>query len=173
MSPTPEELEQLRTFLNSWRLPHDTREPSDELVQLARDWRRELPHLPLPRRSDYPELRQLRADLRTALGQAAPTALNDWLDRYPIVTAVDDGIVYESTTPGAVGGLLALVVKAIADGRWVRLKACPDCQHVFYDHSRNRTRTWCGMYAETGDGRACGSIAKVRAYRQRQRAANS
>ncbi|WP_280250724.1 CGNR zinc finger domain-containing protein [Nocardia abscessus] len=45
----------------------------------------------------------------------------------------------------------------------------PDCRNVFYDHSRNRSRTWCSMYAETPDGRACGSISKVRAYRKRQR----
>jgi predicted RNA-binding Zn ribbon-like protein len=39
---------------------------------------------------------------------------------------------------------------------------------VFYDHSRNGRRTWCAMYAGTPDGRACGTIAKVRTYRRRQ-----
>lgn len=172
LSAAPGELEQLRTFLNSWRLPHETREPEDRLVELARGWRRELPGIPLPRRRDHPELRQLRTDLRAVLGTASPASLNDWLDRYPIAAAIDDGIVYESTDSCTVGGLLALAVQAIAHGQWARLKSCPDCQNVFYDHSRNRTRTWCGMYAETSAGRACGSIAKVRAYRERQRGAH-
>lgn len=76
-------------------------------------------------------------------------------------------MVYAPRDPTTVASVLAVVVDAVARQHWVRLKACPDCRHVFYDHSRNRTRTWCGMYAETPEGRACGSIAKVRAYRGR------
>ncbi|WP_280267351.1 CGNR zinc finger domain-containing protein [Nocardia wallacei] len=62
----------------------------------------------------------------------------------------------------ALARLLAIVVTATADGTWGRLKACrnPGCRWAYYDHSRNRSRTWCSM--ET-----CGNQAKVRAFRSR------
>jgi predicted RNA-binding Zn ribbon-like protein len=43
-----------------------------------------------------------------------------------------------------------------------RLKVCdnPDCQWVFYDRSRSRTRRWCD------DG--CGNLLKVRRFRARK-----
>ena len=36
-----------------------------------------------------------------------------------------------------------------------------------WDRTRNASKVWCGMYAGA-DGRACGSIAKVRRYRARR-----
>lgn len=65
---------------------------------------------------------------------------------------------------GALGRLLAIVTRAIADGTWQRLKACPadDCQWAFYDASRNRSAVWCDM-------RVCGNRAKVRGFRERTR----
>ena len=65
---------------------------------------------------------------------------------------------------GALGRLLAIVARAIADGTWQRLKACPadTCQWAFYDASRNRSAVWCDM-------RVCGNRAKVRGFRERTR----
>ena len=40
---------------------------------------------------------------------------------------------------------------------------------MFWDRTRNASKIWCGMYAGQ-DGRACGSIAKVRRYRARRAA---
>jgi len=67
---------------------------------------------------------------------------------------------------GALGRLLAVVHDARVEGTWDRLKACrnDDCHWAFYDHSKNRSGTWCTMAA-------CGSRLKSRAYRQRQTAA--
>lgn len=61
---------------------------------------------------------------------------------------------------GALGELLTVVALAILDGTWRRMKVCPnpECYWMFYDHSKNRSGTWCQM-AE------CGNRAKVRAYR--------
>jgi predicted RNA-binding Zn ribbon-like protein len=61
--------------------------------------------------------------------------------------------------------LLAIVHESMNDGTWSRLKACPadDCLWAFYDHSRNRSGTWCSM-------EECGNRAKARAYRERRRA---
>jgi predicted RNA-binding Zn ribbon-like protein len=63
---------------------------------------------------------------------------------------------------GALGRLLAIVHEAIARGTWSRLKACrdPACAWAFYDHTKNRSGTWCDM-------QVCGNRAKARAYRQR------
>jgi predicted RNA-binding Zn ribbon-like protein len=65
---------------------------------------------------------------------------------------------------GALGRLLAIVVKAIEEGTWQRLKVCPadTCQWAFYDASRNRSAVWCDM-------RVCGNRAKVRGFRERTR----
>jgi CGNR zinc finger/Putative stress-induced transcription regulator len=65
---------------------------------------------------------------------------------------------------GALGRLLAIAFRAMADGTWERLKSCPEerCGWAFYDHSRNRSSTWCTM-------KVCGNRAKARAYRERHR----
>ncbi|MGD2130665.1 MAG: CGNR zinc finger domain-containing protein [Lysobacterales bacterium] len=66
---------------------------------------------------------------------------------------------------GALGTLFGTVFEAMANGTWPRLKAClsDDCHWVFYDHSKNRSGTWCSMAV-------CGSRLKTRAYRRRQAA---
>ena len=66
---------------------------------------------------------------------------------------------------GAIGRLVGIVFEAIWSGTWPRLKACPGdaCNYAFYDHTRNNSRQWCSMSR-------CGSRAKMRAYRARQRA---
>ncbi len=63
-----------------------------------------------------------------------------------------------------VAQLVGAVHEAVLTGAWSRLKACadPSCAWLFHDTSRSRTGRWCSM-------RACGSIAKARAYRRRQR----
>jgi predicted RNA-binding Zn ribbon-like protein len=64
---------------------------------------------------------------------------------------------------GALGRLLAIIHRAAADGSWDRLKACREhsCEWAFYDHTKNRSGTWCDM-------RVCGNRAKARAYRERR-----
>lgn len=62
-----------------------------------------------------------------------------------------------------VGRLLAEVVRAEAEGRWERLKACRNegCLWAFYDASKNRSGSWCNMAV-------CGARRKMRAYRERK-----
>ena len=66
----------------------------------------------------------------------------------------------------AIARLLSIVHDAMNDGTWRRLKACPaeDCRWAFYDHSRNRSGTWC----EIGK---CGNRAKARRFRERHKPA--
>lgn len=62
-----------------------------------------------------------------------------------------------------VGRLLAEVIRAEAEGRWERLKACRNkgCLWAFYDASKNRSGSWCNMDV-------CGARHKMRAYRERK-----
>ena len=68
-----------------------------------------------------------------------------------------------TTLDSALGALLAGVARAMLDGTWARVKACPgrDCGWVFYDHSRNQSARWCSM-------KVCGDREKARAYYQRR-----
>jgi predicted RNA-binding Zn ribbon-like protein len=65
---------------------------------------------------------------------------------------------------GAIGVLLAIVARSLADGSWSRLKICPGhhCGWAFYDHSRNRSGRWCSMSV-------CGGREKARAHYHRRR----
>jgi hypothetical protein len=63
----------------------------------------------------------------------------------------------------AIGALLAITARAMIDGSWPRVKACPGrhCGWVFYDHSRNQSARWCSM-------KVCGDREKARAYYRRK-----
>jgi predicted RNA-binding Zn ribbon-like protein len=66
---------------------------------------------------------------------------------------------------GAIGALFAITARAMIDGSWQRLKACPGrhCGWAFYDSSRNQSARWCSM-------KVCGDREKSRAYYQRKTA---
>lgn len=73
-----------------------------------------------------------------------------------------DAVEFEPARRG-VGGVLAAVARAMADGSWERLKACrsDSCRWAFIDNARNHSRQWCDM-------RVCGNRAKARAFRERR-----
>jgi hypothetical protein len=89
-----------------------------------------------------------RAALRPVFGAGAP-------DLVPTAAGVD----------GALGRLVASVFVADVRETWGGLKECDGdgCTAVFFDRSKNHTGRWCSMSA-------CGNRAKVRAWRERQRA---
>jgi predicted RNA-binding Zn ribbon-like protein len=159
----PAGLEPVRTLLNSWLIPNDSRLPTDRFGELAREqrWRGQAAD----------RVRELRDDLRRAVETGDCGRLNEWIGQLALRPAVADGQVAYTHRGGAAGDLLAAVIGAISDGTWRRLKACPDCRWVFYDNTRNGSKRWCLMYAGGPEGRACGTIAKVRRYRDRQTAA--
>jgi len=101
------------------------------------------------------------------LDPAAPATLTAAADGARLSVAVDaHGHARLEPRAGGIdrvfGRLLAIVARAQADGTWERMKACPwhTCHYAFYDHSRNRSRTWCSMAV-------CGNRAKAQAYRRR------
>jgi predicted RNA-binding Zn ribbon-like protein len=159
----PGALESVRTLLNTWHIPNDTRRAEDRFDEYAGQIR--------PSEAQRRELLALRTDFRKAVERAVDTAevLNDWIERLEIRPRIVDDVIGFGHRGGLPAELVAAVLEAIAAGRWHRLKACPDCRWVFYDHSRNASKRWCLMTAGGPDGRSCGSIAKVRAHRQRTR----
>lgn len=174
----PGPLEDVRRFLNTWEYVTGTRETRDHLAALARDggeWRGRFENVRRPKDSELEDLVALRSGLRGAVERELDVRwLNAQLAAVGLTVAVargPDGNARVRSVPGgeptAVADLLALVVEAIRDGTWRRLKACPDCQLVFFDRTRNASKRWCQMSAREG-GRACGSIAKVRNWRARK-----
>jgi predicted RNA-binding Zn ribbon-like protein len=102
------------------------------------------------------------------LDPAAIQTVNRIADRANLQLRFDEHGELRPTTPrrglaAALGGLLAAVADAQAQGTWRRLKACrePGCHWVFYDTSRNAAGVWCSMSV-------CGSRSKMRTYRRRQ-----
>lgn len=69
----------------------------------------------------------------------------------------------ETSIGTVIGAIFAITARAMIDGTWQRLKACPGrhCGWAFYDHSRNQSARWCSM-------KVCGDRDKARAYYQRK-----
>jgi predicted RNA-binding Zn ribbon-like protein len=117
-------------------------------------------------------LRQLL--LANNLSEPPPTGalatLNDHAERAAVGLRFGaDGAAVVTRGRGvesAIARLLTIVHGSMNDGSWRRLKSCPaeDCRWAFYDHSRNRSGTWCEM----GE---CGNRAKARRYRERHKPA--
>ncbi|MFJ3712523.1 CGNR zinc finger domain-containing protein [Streptomyces sp. NPDC090053] len=117
------------------------------------------------------ELREaLRAACRAHAGQDMPTAQRETLARLlsdaPLVVTVDkEGVAgLAPKDPSALTSrVAAAVATAVTEGTWQRLKACEaeDCQWAYYDRSPAGRGRWCTMAA-------CGSRAKMRAYRARK-----
>jgi predicted RNA-binding Zn ribbon-like protein len=109
----------------------------------------------------------LLANNEGELDPGAPATLNAAADRARLTVALDASgrARVEPRAAGidrVFGRLLGIVARAQAEGTWERMKACPwhTCHVAFYDHSRNRSRTWCSMAV-------CGNRAKARTYRRR------
>jgi predicted RNA-binding Zn ribbon-like protein len=155
----PAEVELVLRFLNSMDVEDGTDELRDLPAYAAWLRARGLPGEPTAR--DLAAARGLRAALRCAVGDpaedpgevAVPVRVGLDADGRPALLAADP-----------LGAVAAAAVALAGDGRWERVKICPadDCRWAFYDRSKNRSRHWCAMSA-------CGTRAKSRAFRERQR----
>jgi predicted RNA-binding Zn ribbon-like protein len=173
----PDELELVRGFVNTL----DVEEATDALSTppALGAWLRDAGLAPAKLEPTAAELRRavaLREALREILvthsdGSPEPAAAWHKLDeaarRARLRVRFDQGgsAIVQPEAEGvdaAVGRLLAIVQRAIAEGTWRRLKACRlhTCEWVFYDHTKNRSGAWCNM-------EVCGNRAKARAYRER------
>jgi len=176
----PGELNHIRRFVNTL----DLEDKSDQIADPAslRDWlaERDLidPAAELTA-DDVRRAHEVREALRKVLlanngdplDPAAIETLNGAASRADLqVRFAGDGsaglVPVRTGIDAAIGRLLAIVVNAMENGTWPRMKACAfhdTCEWAFYDWSKNRSGTWCVMAV-------CGNRAKARAYRERQRA---
>jgi predicted RNA-binding Zn ribbon-like protein len=104
-------------------------------------------------------------DAVAALNRLTPAALLRVAfdaDGAPALEPVPGGL------DGALAQLMAIIGFAAVEGTWLRLKVCADhgCRWAFYDHSKNRSRSWCNMAV-------CGNRAKAREYRRRRRSSTA
>jgi predicted RNA-binding Zn ribbon-like protein len=93
-------------------------------------------------------------------------AMRQAIDRlgFTVQATADAGLEVAATTPAgrALAPSAGALMAAQADGSWTRVKACArdTCRWLFYDTTRNRSRTWC-------TSTTCGSREKAkRAYRR-------
>jgi predicted RNA-binding Zn ribbon-like protein len=153
-------LEQLRAWLTGHGLPGGDTSLVPEDLKKAREVREALRALALANNG---------APLDTA---ATKTLDQIAADSRLSVRFGQDGTSHLEPDGGglaaALAHILANVHTAMVDGTWPRLKACHNdaCRWIFYDHSKNRSGTWCSMSD-------CGDKLKARAYRQRYRAGAS
>lgn len=94
-------------------------------------------------------------------------AMNRAAAEFPVTLSVAPGrwgLEAAEQADTALAGIMAIMLRAMDDGSWARVKSCRSetCRWVFLDESRNHSGTWCSM-------RVCGSRSKARAYRARRR----
>jgi predicted RNA-binding Zn ribbon-like protein len=152
----PEPLRQVQLLVNSIDVHND--------VEWLPDWlaARGLAH----KRKRATELREalrllVLANNGVKLDAPAVDAVNRAADR--VAVKLDDAGRARLVTEGdALDDIVVIVLSAMFDGTWGRLKACPNCHWCFYDYSPNRSATWCSM-------QLCGNRTKTRRYRRRER----
>jgi predicted RNA-binding Zn ribbon-like protein len=168
----------LRRFVNTYAV--DDRADGIDTPERLRDWLAERGLIARTERLDEDDVRRARS-VREALRslllanngfeldpRALETINNAARSAEVVVAFGDAGAPQLSPTrpgfQGALGRLLGVAYRAMAEGTWPRLKACAahDCEFAFYDASKNRSGTWCDM-------QVCGNRAKARSYRERHR----
>ncbi len=178
IQPAPGELELIQAFVNTNDI--DAHHDLLSSPELLRTWLTD--HDLLHRDEfvtdeDFQRVQDLREALRVLLlanngvemEGHTPKKLNQLAESASLLIQFDqNGQAYlmtrSSGIDGAIGRVLVLVLTAMRNGNWSRLKGCRNdtCQWVFYDTSKNRSATWCAMAN-------CGSRLKARAYRQRHK----
>lgn len=174
--PPPAGFESLKAFVNTKSFERGTDELSDP--RAARAWLVEhglLRGAAALDERDVERLVKLREALRRALlahhereeDPAAAAALDSLAESVALRVGFGPSgeTLLEPAGDGvdeALGRVLAIVHRAMLEGTWERMKACPadDCLWAFYDHSKNRSAKWCSM-------EGCGNRMKARAYRAR------
>ena len=176
--PAPGELELVRSFLSLHEHAPGTPDSLPPSTATIRWWLAEQKLLPAGAEATEEELawasvilEALRSRVFENMGRDRDPAAMTTLDAATAVAGLVPRFGAEGLVPtaegvrGAVGHVLAIAFLADLDGSWKRFRECgaPDCRSVFYDRSKNHSGRWCTM-AE------CGNRAKVRAYRERERA---
>ena len=171
----PEQLRLVESFANS--IDHDTDQDDLESPERFGRWLGD---------HGFPGVRPTAGDLVFAVGvrdalrdeltahhDAATSAdarrrLDTYAARLPLRASFGAG---PATFVAAGEGMAAMLAEVLAamviaerEGLWHRLKLCREdtCAVVFFDRSKNRSKTWCSM-------EVCGNRSKTRSYRGRRR----
>ncbi|MDH4112910.1 MAG: CGNR zinc finger domain-containing protein [Actinomycetota bacterium] len=170
-SAAPGDLELVRRFVNTL----DVETGSDELASptQATEWLRGQATPAEVGDRDLRQLHELREALRDLAGAQGTADRGEALNAVDAIASLHPVVVSLSTpavlAPASRTGvdafierILGLVAGATLDGSWDRMKTCANdgCRWMYFDHSRNRSRTWCTMDL-------CGAQAKMRAFRSR------
>ncbi len=121
--------------------------------------------VPAARRDEARELREalralVLANNRIPLEEDALALVNDRAARANLRVDAHGALSVEAPDD-PLDRIVAVVLGAMLDGTWARLKACRNCCWSFYDYSPNKSATWCSM-------QICGNRKKTRAYRARR-----
>jgi len=150
----PEPLRQVQLFVNSADVEHGADWMPDWLAERGLS-------------GELARARELREALRVLVlanngfpvDEEALALVNAAASRLTPRVDADRAVQLEGAD--AIDGVVAIALRAMLDGTWVRLKACRNCHWSFYDYSPNRSATWCSM-------QLCGNRSKTRAYRKRR-----
>jgi predicted RNA-binding Zn ribbon-like protein len=183
-SAAPGELDVVRRFVNTHELDLADLAPGEDADKIAtptalRAWLADQglgdPGLPLPTDAEVRRAGAMREALRDLLlanngeplDPGAVETMNEITEDLNCRVRFDQhgDCELEPASRGidrALASILAIAYRSMAEGTWERLKACraDDCKWAFYDHSKNRSATWCSMAV-------CGNRAKARTYRRR------
>jgi predicted RNA-binding Zn ribbon-like protein len=146
--------EELGTWLRSRGLLDARTRPTDEDLQRTLAVREGLRALAFANNGQSLETRAVETMRRASRGAISEVRIEP--------EGAQFAVPEKSGVDGALGALLAIAARAMIDGTWERLKACPGrhCGWVFYDSSRNHSARWCSM-------KVCGDREKSRAYYRR------
>ncbi|RIW31364.1 CGNR zinc finger domain-containing protein [Bacillus salacetis] len=169
-------IETVLSFLNTWEISNRDRVPFENLSTPQALQQFIQTHLELTNSIDsLDEVRKFRSDLRSSLQTDLQEMINEWLIVRKIVPRVSHAMgkfklgFSAPSKESVIDQILISTLETIEDGDINRIKSCPDCKYFFFDKSKSNTKKWCSMNKNSPTGRACGTIAKVRRHREKNK----
>ncbi|MFS1519322.1 CGNR zinc finger domain-containing protein [Bacillus sp. SCS-151] len=171
------EINEVLSFLNTWEIPNTDRIPKDHFGTISDVSNYIHEHLTIEDSDDLlDEVILFRSDIRTTIEKNDGELINEWINRRQITYEVQIqnnkpvyNLIYKYKRKSLIDYILIDILTLINTGTFHRLKICPDCKWAFYDQSKSGTKKWCNMNANSPTGRACGTISKVKRYREKNR----
>lgn len=122
------------------------------------------------------EVLNFRTGLRSAIEAREIGIINTWISERDLDFTIKvngagpaDEVSFFSKTDSLINQVLVDILQLIQARSFHRIKICPDCKWAFFDQSKSATKKWCSMNAKSPNGRACGTISKVKKYREKNK----
>jgi predicted RNA-binding Zn ribbon-like protein len=165
-------------FCNTVILHDETCEEHLQKPQDAKDFLQEVMNVSINiNEKQFQNLIQLRGACREFFGSliecegscSRTKKLQNLLDQHPMIFSLSGSPTRISTkvrdkTDAYLEPILVALYEFCRSMKVERLRKCknPNCSLLFYDVSKNNTRSWCDM-------KSCGNIMKARAFYQRKK----